>query len=686
MNRRTLFASLLAILVLRAIPVSGQTTQFTHHGDIGFAANGNGYDIQLKLFDTPTVGTGTQQGADYLQLGVQMTDGEFTVQPDFGAALFTGAELYLETGWRVSGGGAFTVLPSRERITSVFANRSLSAAIADNATQLGGIPSTSFIQDTTSPQPGVSFNIGGSGTVGATLSAATVDAGTQYNIAGRRVFTVNGPFNDGANYNASNTFVGDSSGLNTSPTSLATLLGKANSFFGAGAGQSNTNGHYNSYFGFRAGQASDGSSNAFFGAYSGFSNTLGSANSFFGVGAGSSNTTGQQNAFFGEAAGSGNVNGKNNSFFGFFAGPQSNGEANSFFGHEAGYLNTSGENNSFFGINGGRANSTGSINSFFGLNAGSLNVAGNNNTGFGGNADFTAANNTGNNNTLLGAASKATTNLSNQTAIGANAFVGQSNSLVLGSINGVNGATADTKVGIGITTPAYRLHVIDPLSGGLRVQTNSAGGLVASFGGNGDFMIDAPYISGGRLTVKEDGSIGIGIARPQDKLDVIGVIRVSQLGSGGSQTLCRNPSNQISTCSSSLRYKTNVAPFSGSLDLLRRLRPITFNWKADGEADFGLAAEEVATVEPLLVTHNRSGQIEGVKYDRVGVVLINAVKEQQTQLEQYRSQLSQQQAEIAALKRLLCAGQPDAELCKESPPPARKSIPGLEPIHILFPH
>jgi hypothetical protein len=50
-------------------------------------------------------------------------------------------------------------------------------------------------------------------------------------------------------------------------------------------------------------------------------------------------------------------------------------------------------------------------------------------------------------------------NLTNATAIGAQAQVTASNSLVLGSINGVNGATADTLVGIGTTAPATTLHV-----------------------------------------------------------------------------------------------------------------------------------------------------------------------------------------------------------------------------------
>ena len=63
--------------------------------------------------------------------------------------------------------------------------------------------------------------------------------------------------------------------------------------------------------------------------------------------------------------------------------------------------------------------------------------------------------------------------------------------------------------------------------------------------------------------------------------------------------------------------------------MLQRLRPVTFNWKVTGEHDLGLIAEEVAEIEPLLITHNKNGEIEGVKYDQLNIVLINAVKQQQ---------------------------------------------------------
>jgi hypothetical protein len=49
--------------------------------------------------------------------------------------------------------------------------------------------------------------------------------------------------------------------------------------------------------------------------------------------------------------------------------------------------------------------------------------------------------------------------VSNATAIGANALVERSSSLVLGSIAGVNGASDSVNVGIGTTSPKVRLHV-----------------------------------------------------------------------------------------------------------------------------------------------------------------------------------------------------------------------------------
>jgi hypothetical protein len=87
-------------------------------------------------------------------------------------------------------------------------------------------------------------------------------------------------------------------------------------------------------------------------------------------------------------------------------------------------------------------------------------------------------------------------------------------------------------VGIGTNTPSHQLEVVDAGSTGLRVQTNTTGGTVASFGGNGDFQIDAPGVIGGRFVVKEGGLVGIGISAPAAVLEVSGSQPAAQAGNG----------------------------------------------------------------------------------------------------------------------------------------------------------
>jgi hypothetical protein len=150
-----------------------------------------------------------------------------------------------------------------------------------------------------------------------------------------------------------------------------------------------------------------------------------------------------------------------------------------------------------------------------------------------------------------------------------------------------------------------------------------------------------------------------------------GIASLRNLGTGGATALCRNASNQISTCSSSLRYKTNIASYDSGLSLIMRLRPVTFNWRENNLFDFGLVAEDVAEIEPLLATFGIDGRVEGVKYDRLGVVLVNAVGEQQHQIEDQKRQIEaqaelirRQQSELDELKSVVCSMNPSAEFCK----------------------
>lgn len=136
----------------------------------------------------------------------------------------------------------------------------------------------------------------------------------------------------------------------------------------------------------------------------------------------------------------------------------------------------------------------------------------------------------------------------------------------------------------------------------------------------------------------------------QGRVEVTQNLLIDTLGTSGFTQLCLNGQNVVSTCSSSLRYKEQVDNFTSGLDLVQKLRPVTFRWKDGGQRDLGFVAEEVGSAEPLLVTHNKQGEIEGVKYDRIAAVLINAVKEQQEQIKEQQSQIEALKAEIGRLQ------------------------------------
>ena len=76
-------------------------------------------------------------------------------------------------------------------------------------------------------------------------------------------------------------------------------------------------------------------------------------------------------------------------------------------------------------------------------------------------------------------------------------------------------------------------------------------------------------------------------------------VSIGLLTSASATAVCIN-GTVLSSCSSSQRYKDRVQPLSSGLNLIGRLRPVTFDWKERDEADLGLIAEEVAKVEPLL--------------------------------------------------------------------------------------
>lgn len=142
-------------LFLSTQTISAQTSVFTYQGKLtdGSAAANGLYDFKFELYKDLTandiVGTVSLNG-------VQVTNGIFTVQLDFGSEVFRdGTDRFLDISVKLLSGSTYTRLAPRQKLASVpFATRSLIAQTADfavnaqnaqNSNSLGGLTSNNFL-------------------------------------------------------------------------------------------------------------------------------------------------------------------------------------------------------------------------------------------------------------------------------------------------------------------------------------------------------------------------------------------------------------------------------------------------------------------------------------------------------------------------------------------------------------
>lgn len=132
-----------------------------------------------------------------------------------------------------------------------------------------------------------------------------------------------------------------------------------------------------------------------------------------------------------------------------------------------------------------------------------------------------------------------------------------------------------------------------------------------------------------RMTIMDNGDVGIGTPNPNYKLDVRGTI-------GNTATLHH----------SDRRWKKNISSLTRSLAKIQQLRGVSFNWRSDEFVDMnfpegkqiGLIAQEVEAVIPEVVDTNVDGY-KSVDYSKLVATLIEANKEQQTIIGNLESRL-----------------------------------------------
>jgi hypothetical protein len=215
---------------------------------------------------------------------------------------------------------------------------------------------------------------------------------------------------------------------------------------------------------------------------------------------------------------------------------------------------------------------------------------------------------------------------------------------------------ANGEVGLGTGSPNAKLDIkqsADSFIGGIHLRrsttndtwamvTGSDNNLYMGYANSASLANAVADFTVNPLVLTANNRVGIGTAAPDQALSVIG---------DASKTLGGNtwaaPSDE--------RLKDIKGQFNTGLNALMQLQPIRFEYKRDnglglkseGE-QIGFAAQAVQNVIPEAVKKNSNGYLM-INADPILWTMVNAIKEQQKQIEQLKAEI--QQLKTASQKR-----------------------------------
>jgi len=169
---------------------------------------------------------------------------------------------------------------------------------------------------------------------------------------------------------------------------------------------------------------------------------------------------------------------------------------------------------------------------------------------------------------------------------------------------------------------------------------------------------DVAYIEAARLSSyyivplvlqANGGNVGIGVTDPDQKLEVAGRIKMTTWTADGDTAAYRDTAtDSIALVASDRRLKKNITPLTSALDIVKQLETYKYNDLDEEDTKkkrLGLMGGEVLEIIPELtfeiirttvdeVTGENIEKIYyGVHYDKLPVLLLGAIKEQQAEIE-----------------------------------------------------
>ena len=238
--------------------------------------------------------------------------------------------------------------------------------------------------------------------------------------------------------------------------------------------------------------------------------------------------------------------------------------------------------------------------------------------------------------TAISLGSSATT-IVGLTSVSSTGFTGAltgnaSTATTLETARNINGVSFNGSAGITITANTTNTLTIGTGLSGTSFNGSSAV-TIANTGVTSNVAGTGVTVSGGTGAV----TISIGQAVATTSNVQFGSIGVGMAASGTSGRI--DAANDIVAFSSSdIRFKENITPIENALEKISKISGNTYDWKAENKAehgyegnDVGVIAQEIEAVLPQLVQTRENG-FKAVKYDKLVALLIEGIKEQQTQI------------------------------------------------------